>query len=34
MNTLMWTDSDTGTYFKLQSILNMDTMIRIAENIK
>lgn len=34
MNTLMWTDSDTGTYFKLQSILDMDTMIRIAENVK
>jgi len=34
MNTLVWTDSDTGTYFKLQSILDMDTMIRMAENVK
>ena len=34
MNTLMWSDSDTGTNFKLQSILDMDTMIQIAENVE
>lgn len=34
MNTLVWMDSNTGIYFKLQSILDMDTMIRIAENVK
>lgn len=33
MNTLVWHNSDTGTYFKLQSILDKDTMIRIADNV-
>ena len=32
MNTLAWRDPDTGTYCRLQSILDMDIMIRIAEN--
>lgn len=33
MNSLVWTDPETGTHFKLQSILDMDTMIRIAERV-
>lgn len=34
MNTLIWQDPDTGVTFRLQSILDKDTMLRIAENIK
>ena len=32
MNSLVWMDVETGTYFKLQSILDKEIMIRIAEN--
>lgn len=34
LNTLAWLDKDTGIHYRLQSILDMDTMIRIAENVK
>lgn len=34
MNTLAWQDPETGVYFRLQSILDKDTMIRMAENIR
>lgn len=34
LNTLAWQDGDTGIHYRLQSILDMDTMIRIAENVK
>ena len=34
MNTLAWQDEATGIYYRLQSILDRDTMIRIAENVK
>ena len=34
MNTLAWADPETGIYYRLQSILNVETMIRIAENIE
>ncbi len=34
MNTLAWQDPDTGVYFRLQSILDKDTMLRIAESVK
>ena len=33
-NTLAWQDPDTGVYFRLQSILDQEAMLRIAENIK
>lgn len=34
VNTLAWQDPDTGVYFRLQSILDQKTMVRMAENIK
>ena len=34
LNTLAWQDAETGIYYRLQSILDMDTMIRMAENVK
>ena len=34
MNTLAWQDPETGVYFRLQSILNKDTMLRMAESVK
>ena len=34
LNTLAWQDEDTGIHYRLQSILDMDTMIRIAKNIE
>ena len=33
LNTLAWQDAETGIHYRLQSILDMDTMIRIAENV-
>ena len=33
MNTLAWQDPDTGLYFRLQSILDKDIMIHIAEQV-
>lgn len=33
-NTLAWQDPDTGVYFRLQSIWDQATMLRIAENIE
>lgn len=30
MNTLVWQDSDTGIHFKIQSVLDRETMVRIA----
>lgn len=33
MNTLLWTDPDTGVNFRLLSGLDKDTMLRIAENV-
>jgi hypothetical protein len=33
MNTLAWTDPETGIYYRLQSVLQKTTMINIAENI-
>ena len=34
LNTLAWQDEDTGIHYRLHSILDMDTMIRIAENVE
>ena len=34
MNTLAWQDPDTGLYFRLQSILDRNTMLRIAERVE
>ena len=34
LNTLAWQNTETGIYYRLQSILDMDTMIRIAEHIE
>ena len=34
LNILAWQDEATGIHYRLQSILDMDTMIRIAENVK
>lgn len=34
VNTLAWQDPNTGVYFRLQSIQNQDTMVRIAESMK
>lgn len=33
-NTLAWQDPDTGVYFRLQSIQDQDTMVRMAESVK
>ena len=33
MNTLAWQDPDTGLYFRLQSILDKDIMLHIAEQV-
>ena len=33
MNTLAWTDSETGIYYRLQSVMERETMIRVAESI-
>lgn len=34
VNTLVWSDDKTGVNFRLISILDKDTMIRIAENVR
>ena len=34
MNTLAWQDPDMGLYFRLQSILDRNTMLRIAERVE
>lgn len=34
VNALAWQDPDTGVSFRLQSILDQKTMVRMAENIK
>ena len=34
MNTLAWQDPETGIYFRLQSVLDRDTMLRMAEWIE
>lgn len=34
MNTLSWQDPNTGVHFRLQSILDQDTMLRIAGNVR
>lgn len=34
VNTLSWQDPDTGVYFRLQSIQDQDTMVRIATHVK
>ena len=33
MNTLAWADSETGVYYRLQSVLEMDDMIRVAQRV-
>ena len=33
MNTLLWTDPQTGITFRLLAPLDKDVMIRMAENI-
>ena len=33
LNTLAWQNTETGIYYRLQSILDMDTMNQIAEHI-
>lgn len=34
VNTLAWTDPDTGIYFRIHGTVDKDTMIRIAEQVK
>lgn len=34
MNTLAWADPETGIYYRLQSVLDMETMSRIAQSAK
>lgn len=33
LSTLLWTDAATGVSFRLQSVLDRDTLIRIAEHV-
>lgn len=34
VNTLAWTDPDTGIYFRIQGTVDKDTLLRIAEQVK
>ena len=33
MNTLRWSDPDTGAHYLLLSALDRETMVKIAENV-
>lgn len=33
MNTLAWTDTEAGIHYRLQSVLEMDDMIRVAQRV-
>lgn len=34
MSTLMWEDEDAGVFFRLQGAMDLDTLVRIAEQVE